>query len=100
MYEKEFYDRKLKKTIDIANSELYMNRLGSHCSDKFVRIIFEGTCDDTIRDQIKHDQAFRQYLKENPVKAQSFKNSDNTSQALNKKMMPLFNPPPAVIRLK
>lgn len=69
MYEKEFYDRKLKKTIDIANSELYMNRLGSHCSDKFVRIIFEGTCDDTIRDQIKHDQAFRQYLKENPVKA-------------------------------
>jgi len=61
MNDPEFYDKKLKQTIHNANEELFMTRLGNHCTDTFVKSCSPGTCEDSLRDQIKHDKVFREY---------------------------------------
>ena len=50
MNDPQFYDKKLKKTILNANEELFMTRLGSHCTDAFVKVCVPETCDDSLRD--------------------------------------------------
>jgi hypothetical protein len=50
MNDPQFYDKKLKKTILNANGELFMTRLGSHCTDAFVKVCIPETCDDSLRD--------------------------------------------------
>ena len=50
MNDPQFYDKKLKKTIFNANEELFMTRLGSHCTDAFVKVCVHETCDDSLRD--------------------------------------------------
>ncbi len=44
MNDPKFYERSLKKTIQLANGELNMTRKGNHCSETFVKNEDKNTC--------------------------------------------------------
>lgn len=69
--DKNFYDNNLKKTIAIANGNVFMSRMGNSCTDNFVKNMNRGECLDETRHKVKFDPNFRSYFTDNPVRPRS-----------------------------